>query len=81
MKNPRKAHKELNRLLGSRKRKKIEVVRTGEGVITDKKGIADELCMYFLFIVGNLLRTVRCLDTSKAVGMDMVSAKIAEDSC
>ena len=45
MKKPRKAWKELNRLLGRGKRKKIEVVRTGEGVITDKKGIADEFCM------------------------------------
>ena len=40
-KNLKKAWKELNRLLESRKRKKIEVVRTGERVITDKKGIAD----------------------------------------
>ena len=48
MKNPRKAWKELNRLLGRGKRKKIEVVRTREGVIT---GIADEsACIFHLLL-------------------------------
>ena len=41
----------MNRLLGRGKRKKIEVVRTGKGVTTDKQGIADEFCMYFSSIV------------------------------
>ena len=50
MKNPRKAWKELNRLVERGKGKKIEVVRTGEGVITDKKDIADEFCIYVFFI-------------------------------
>ena len=37
MKNPREAWKEFNKRLGRGKRKKIEVVRTGERVTTDKK--------------------------------------------
>ena len=57
MKNSRKAWKELNRLLGRGKGKKIEVVRTGEGVITDTKDIADEFCMYF-----SLIACWRCVE-------------------
>ena len=78
-------------------------------MITEKKGIADEFCMYFSSIVGDVLgdsdeslahnvvtavedefhfkrieqeevlRILRCLDTSKAVGMDMISAKLAAE--
>ena len=30
------------------------MVRTREGVITDKKGVADEFCMYFSSVVGDV---------------------------
>ena len=106
MRNPRMAWKELNRLLGRGKRKQIDVVRTGEDVVTEKKSIADEFCKYFSSIVGDVLRDsdetdahllvpaveddfhfqrikeedvlriLKSLDTSKAVGVDMVSAKL-----
>ena len=45
------AWKELNRLLGRGKRKQIEVLRTGEDVVTEKKSIADEFCKYFRLLL------------------------------
>ncbi len=43
MNNPRKVWKELNRLLGKGQRHTIERLKSEEGLLTDQKGIAEEL--------------------------------------
>ena len=45
--NPGKAWKELNRVLGRGCRPQIEVVKTQDGVVTDKQEIAEEFKCFF----------------------------------
>ena len=53
-KNPRKAWKEVNRVLGSVCKRKINSVRADAGFLTDRQDIADEFARYFSLLVGGL---------------------------
>ena len=50
--NPRKAWKELGRLLGSKKGKGVEAIKSERGVVTDKQSIANEFSKFFSSLVG-----------------------------
>ena len=52
--NPRKAWKEINRLLGTRYRCKVDSLKVGAGVITDKQDIAEEFGSFFSLVVGTI---------------------------
>lgn len=49
--NPRKAWKELNRLLGTSYRRKVDSLKVKAGVITDKQDIAEEFGSFFSSVV------------------------------
>ena len=50
--NPRKVWKEINRLLGTRHRRKVDSLKVKAGVIMDKQDIAEEFGSFFLSVVG-----------------------------
>ena len=54
VKNPRKAWKEVSRLLDGGSRKGIDTLRTERGVITDRQKVAEEFGRYFSSIVGKI---------------------------
>ena len=52
--NPRKAWKEINRLLGTGYRREVDSLKVGAGVITDKQDIAEEFGSFFSSVVGTI---------------------------
>ena len=68
--NPRKAWKEINRLLGTRYRREVDSLKVGEGVITDKQDIAEEFGS-FLTVVGTIGEDLDGVDPCEMVPVCM----------
>lgn len=50
--NPKKAWQEVNRILGGKGRREVEILKTDGGVITSKQEMVEEFAQFFSSIVG-----------------------------